>query len=267
MAISGETGTMRTIAVTNQKGGSGKTTTAVNLAAALAEKGRKVLLIDLDPQASASAWLGVSDGGKGLFELLVGNGNLVDLVRDTPFTGVSLVPGSNWLIGVEKAMAAEVGAETVLRQAIQSLPRNKWDLVLLDCPPSLGLMVVSALVAAQEIVVPVEAHVMALSGLANLIQTVERVRERLNPGLAITTILPCRVDHRKNLSKEVVERLRSRFGDLVPATVIRENVRLAEAPSFEKPITAYSPESSGAVDYRAAAGELLKRGKERARVR
>jgi len=258
---------MRTIAVTNQKGGSGKTTTAVNLAAALAETGRKVLLIDLDPQASASSWLGVADGGKGLFELLVGNGNLVDLVHETAFAGVGLVPGSNWMVGVEKAMAGEVGAETVLRKAIQSLPRNRWDIVLLDCPPSLGLMVVSALVAAQEVVVPVEAHVMALSGLANLLQTVERVKERLNPALAISTILPCRVDARKNLSKEVVERLRSRFGRLVPPTVIRENVRLAEAPSFEQPITAYSPDSSGAVDYRAAAGELLKRGKERARAR
>jgi chromosome partitioning protein len=258
---------MRTIAVTNQKGGSGKTTTAVNLAAALAEKGRKVLVIDLDPQASASAWLGVADGGKGLFELLVGNGNLVDLVRQTPFAGVSLVPGSNWLVGVEKAMAGEVGAEMVLRKAIQSLPRNRWDLVLLDCPPSLGLMVISALVAAQEIVVPVEAHVMALSGLANLLQTVERVKDRLNPDLTISTILPCRVDARKNLSKDVVERLRSRFGGLVPSTVIRENVRLAEAPSFEQPITVYSPESSGAIDYRAAAGELLKRGKERVRAR
>jgi chromosome partitioning protein len=257
---------MRTIAVTNQKGGSGKTTTAVNLAAALAESGRKVLIIDLDPQASASAWLGVPDGGKGLFELLIGNGDIVDLVRNTAFSGVSLVPGSNWLVGVEKAMAGEVGAETVLRKAIQALPKNRWDIVLLDCPPSLGLMVVSALVAAQEVVVPVEAHVMALNGLANLLQTVERVKERLNPVLTISTILPCRVDARKNLSKEVVKRLRSRFGRLVPPTVIRENVRLAEAPSFEQPITVYSSESSGAVDYRAAAGELLKRGKERARA-
>src|SRR5690606_35904037 len=123
-----------------------------------------------------------------------GNGNLLNLVNETAFPGVSLVAGSNWMVGVEKAMAGEVGAETLLRKAIQALPKNRWDIVLLDCPPSLGLMVVSALVAAQEVVVPVEAHVMALSGLANLLQTVERVKERLNPALAISTILPCRVD-------------------------------------------------------------------------
>lgn len=254
---------MRTVAVTNQKGGSGKTTTAVNLAAAIGERGKRVLVVDLDPQASASAWLGVRDGGKGLFEVLTDNGNLLDLVRKTDAEGVDLAPSSPWLMGVEKALAGEVGAETILRRRVGRLPGDRWDFVLFDCPPSLGLLAVSALVAAGEVLVPVEAHVMALAGLASLLQTVERVRDRLNPELAVSAILACRVDARTNLSKDVVDRLRERFGDLVLKAVVRENVRLAEAPSFGKPITAYDPRSAGAEDYREVAGEILKREKRR----
>ena len=249
---------MRTIAVTNQKGGSGKTTTAVNLAAALGEKGRRVLVVDLDPQASASAWLGVKDGGKGLLEVFTGEARLEDLVVPTSAEGVDLVPSSAWLANAEKALAGEPGAETVLRRAVARLG-NRWDFVLIDCPPALGLLTVSALTAADEVLVPLEASAMALAGLAGLTRTVELVADRLNPGLSIAAVLACRVDVRTNLSKDVVDSLRASLGEKVMKTVVRENVRLREAWSFAQPITVYDTRSAGAEDYRAAAAELLRR--------
>jgi chromosome partitioning protein len=253
---------VRTLAFFNQKGGSCKTTSAVSLAAALGEKGSRVLLVDLDPQASASSWLGIKDGDRGLFEVFTDNGNLVDLVRQTDVSGVEVVPSSAWLVGVEKALAGEAGAETLLRRSLSHLPA-RWDFVFVDCPPSLGLLAVSALAACREVFVPLEASTMALAGLVGLIQTVDRVRERLNHGLEVSAVLVCRVDSRTNLSRDVVERLRQRFGDLVLETTIRETVRLREAWSFSKPITLYAPRSNGAEDYRAAAVELLKRTKRR----
>jgi len=250
---------MRTLAVANQKGGSGKTTTAVNVAAALGEMGRRVLLIDLDPQASASGWLGVVEDGRGLLDVFTDNVPVVDLVRESETPGVDVVPATTWLTNTEKALAGEPGAETVFRGALRKLPKERWELLLVDCPPALGLLTVSALTAVQEVLVPVEASVMALAGLAQLMRTVEVVQERLNPDLVVTAVLACRVDARTNLSREVVERLRKRFGKLVLKTMVRENVRLAEAPSHGQPITQYDPRSHGAEDYRAVAVELLKR--------
>jgi chromosome partitioning protein len=159
-------------------------------------------------------------------------------------------------MGAEKALAREVGAETILRRQIQLLPRNRWDYILMDCPPALGTVTVNALVAAKEVLVPVEAHIMTLLGLAQLLTTVEIVQERLNPELAITGILPCRVDGRTRHAARVVEELRREFGKKVFRTVIRENVGLAEAPAFCRPITEYKSGSHGAEDYRALAREL-----------
>lgn len=248
---------MRTLAIANQKGGSGKTTTAVNLAACLGEKDKKVLLIDLDPQASATNWYGIKDAGRGLLDLFVNNGSLLDLAHPTEAAGVEIVPSSAWLVGVEKALAGEVGAEMILRRHLGRLPEGRWDYLLVDCPPTLGILTVNALVAVREILVPVEAHVLALQGLAQLLQTVEVVRNRLNPDLEITGILACRVDVRTRHAQEVVEQLRGRFGNVAYHTVIRENVRLAECPSFGQPITQYDPRSHGAEDYRALAAEVV----------
>lgn len=249
---------MQTWAVLNQKGGSGKTTAAVNLAAALGERGTRVLVVDLDPQASASAWFGVTEDGRGLLDVFTGETTLGALVRDTAVENVALVPASQWLVGVERAVAGEPGAETLLRRAVAKLP-PRWDLLFFDCPPSLGLLSVSALVAARHVLVPVEASSLGLAGLASLLQTVERVRDRLNPALDVGAILASRVDTRTNLSRDVVEELRRRFPALMLHATIRESVRLKEAWSFAQPVTRYAASSSGAEDYRAAAAELLTR--------
>lgn len=260
---SGEAVAMRTIAVVNQKGGSAKTTSSVNLAAALAETGKRVLLLDLDPQANASSWLGVRDEGRGLFDVFTEGKPLLPLVTKSTAEGVDLVPSSTWLVGVERALASEVGAETVLRSAIAKLPA-RWDFLLVDGPPSLGFLAVAALVACSEVLVPVEPSTMALEGLVSLLGTIDRVRDRLNPDLRVVGILPVRLDRTK-LASEVVSGLRSKFGKEVFETAIRENVRLREAHSHKRPITTYAGTSHGAEDYRAAAEELVRRGKKRGR--
>lgn len=248
---------MRTLAITNQKGGSGKTTSAVNLAAALLEADRRVLLVDLDPQASASTWLGVRDGDQDLLGVLGGKVNLRDVVRETD-SGVDLVASSSWLAAAEQTIGGQPGAELVLRKALRKLPA-RWDYVLIDCPPALGLLTVSALAAVQEVLVPVEVSPMALDGVARLVDTVELVRDRLNEDLVLAHLLACRVDARTNLSRDVMDALRARFGDLVMGTTIRESVRIREAWGFGQPITEYDPSGAGAQDYRAAAAELLTR--------
>jgi chromosome partitioning protein len=256
---------MKTVTIAMQKGGSGKTTTAVNLAAALAEKSKKVLVVDVDPQANATSWFGVRDPGKGIFTCLcenVSNGSIADILVHTETKGVDLVPSSTWLVGAEKALAGEVGAETILRRKLKAVA-GAYDVVLIDTPPTLGILTVGALVAANEVLVPVEAHVMALTGLAQLLKTVGAVRDRLNEDLELLGIVPCRVDTRTRHCGEVVEDLRKRFAKETFKTVIRENVRLAEAPSFGQAITAYEPASAGAEDYRALAREVLERWKRR----
>lgn len=251
---------MKVIAVAMQKGGSGKTTTTVNLAAALAEKGKRVLVIDVDAQANATSWFGVKDAGKGVFSVLCENASLADIIRETSTKGVDIAPGSTWLVGAEKALASEVAAEAILRRRLAKL-KDRWDYVLIDTPPTLGALTINALVAADEVLVTVEAHIMALNGLAQLMETLEVVRERLNDKLKIAGLVACRVDGRTRHSTDVVEELRKRFPKDTLDTVIRENVRLAEAPSFGLPITTYETNSTGAEDYRALAKEILKGSK------
>lgn len=257
---------LRIIAIASQKGGVGKTSTAVNLSAALAESGRKVLLIDLDAQANATTHLGVNYSGKGILETVVYEGNpvnLVDLVNPVNIENLDIIPSSDWLGAAEKILATEAGAETILRAGIASLPADRWDYIMLDCPPSLGVLTINGLVAAREVLVPVAGHYLAVKGLAQLLLTVQKVKERLNPALEITGILPCRISGRTAHAKEVIERLRERFGDLVFDTVIRENIRIAEAPGFGQPITSYDSRSAGAIDYRALAAEVIRQEGER----
>lgn len=249
---------MRTISVVNQKGGTGKTTTTVNLGAALAEAGRRVLLIDLDPQYSTTTWLATHVNGRGVFDLFAEPGSsLAKLAQPTGTNGLDLVPASAWLVGAEKALSNEPGAETILREKIGALPEGAYDYVLIDCAPTLGILTVNALTAVQEAIVPVECHVMGLQGLAQLLQTVDLVRRRLNPGLTISGILACRLDNRTNHGPEIVERLRGRFPETLLSTTIRENVRLAECPSMGMPITEFAPTSPGAEDYRKLAEEIV----------
>jgi chromosome partitioning protein len=246
---------MRTIALTNQKGGVAKTTTAVNLAAALAEQGKTVLLIDLDPQGSATRWLGADPGGRGLYDLLSGGGSLDGLVQPTKTPDLELVPASRALGRADRDLAGEPGVDLVLKRALEAA--RPHDFVLIDCPPQLGILVAIALATCQQVLVPVATHVMELHGLADLTATIDKVRERLNPELEVM-VLACRVDRRTRLAGDVVDALRRRFPAELLETVIHENVRLAEAPSHHEPIILSDPYSTGAADYRELAHELLK---------
>lgn len=248
---------MRKIAILNQKGGSGKTTTAVNLAATLVEANKKVLLIDLDPQASASMWYGFKDKGKGLYQVLTEDRKLEDVIEKTSIDGLHILPSSSLLSGVEKVLANEVASESILKDKIENLPSQPWDYLLIDCPPTLGILSLNALTMANEVLVPVEAHVMALHGLVQLLKTINLVKQRLNPRLEIMGILACRVDYRTKHSQEVLDQLRTRFEGKVCQSVIRENIRLAEAPLHLKPITLYDTQCNGASDYRKLAKELM----------
>lgn len=248
---------MRCIAIANQKGGAAKTTTTVNLGAALVERGKRVLLIDLDPQGNSSYWIGATAAdADGAFGLLTGAAGLDTYVVATAFKGVDAIPATRALTGIERALAREMGAEMTLRRKL-SPAQDRWDYVIIDTPPTLGMLTVNALAAARELIVPVAAHVLALAGVAQLMETMGVVQERLNPDLKLAGIVACRVDQRTRHCTEVVASLREAFGTQVYPTEIRENIRLAEAPSFKQSILEYSATSSGAVDYRALAGDVI----------
>ncbi len=248
---------MRAIAIANQKGGAGKTTTAVNLAAALG-RSRRVLVVDFDPQANASRWLGVKDSGSELLEVLSDGRSLGDIVRTTEAKGVDLVPSSTWLRRADKALADEPGAETLFRRALMKLPR-RWDLILVDCSPWLGLLTISALTACSEILIPVEASTMATEGLRDLMATIEKIREGLNPSLRPLAIVPGRVDERRAIDCETVESIRRHFPDLVTKQVVHESAQLKEAASHAQPIEQYAPTSRAAQEFRALAALITRK--------
>lgn len=251
---------MRTIAITNQKGGSGKTTTAVNLAATLAETGRRVLLIDMDPQGNASAWLGVEDAGANLLEVLIQNREIGTVVRNgsvSSLPSLSIVPASPDLARAELDLAAmKTGADRVLRRRLRSM-NGEYDYILIDTPPTLGFLTVNALMAADSVLIPVEVGVMAIAGLVRLLDTLQEVRESGEHPISIAGILPCRVDARTLNAREVLEFLSAEYSHLLRRTQIRETVRLRESPALRAPITVTAPESSGAADYRALAIEII----------
>jgi len=248
---------MKIIAVANQKGGCAKTTTVVNLAACLAEHNKKVLVIDLDSQANATSWLGADPQSLGAIRLLTTKDALEKLILPSCVQGVHLIAASRELVNFEKIVAGEISVETRLKRRLAGLSFADWDYVLIDTPPTLGLMTLNALSAAQDLLVPVTTHVLSLSGVAQLIETLEEVKEILNPTLNILGFVACRVDSRTRHSKEIMELLINQFGDKVLKSVIRESVRLAEAPSFQLSINQYGSRSAAADDYRALAAEIL----------
>src|SRR5262245_53895892 len=253
---------MRRIAVINQKGGVGKTTTAVNLGAGLARLGRRVLICDLDPQCNLTVHVDVDPAGEqpSLYEVLHGQATLEQAVRPTREPRLSVLPSSVDLAGIELELVNVVGREVILRDAFEADERAhgvRWDHVLVDCPPSLGLLSLNALVVCDEVLVPVQSEFFALQGLSKLTEIVDLVQRRLNPRLRVTGLLSCRHDRSTNLGRQVLDDIRAHFGDVLLRSSIRRNVKLAEAPSHGLTIFEYDPESRGAQDYLDLARELL----------
>jgi chromosome partitioning protein len=248
------------LTIVNQKGGVGKTTTAVNLSAALADLGLRVLLVDLDPQANATSGLGfrVQPGQASVYDVLVSAASAKEVVEPTSVPGLSLLPATIDLAGAEIELVPAFSREQRLRHALRPL-RDDFDLILIDCPPSLGLLTVNALSAADGVVVPVQCEYYALEGLHTLQRNADLVRDNLNPALRITGYVMTMMDGRTRLSQQVIDEVNSHFGGQVFRTRIPRSVRLAEAPSYGQPISAFDPACRGALAYRRLAAELLVR--------
>ena len=256
---------MKIVAVANQKGGVGKTTTSVNLAACLAAMGRKILLIDLDPQGNATSALGMSSTeDKSCYGPLLGASTLAENVVETRFDYLSLVPADLDLAGVEIEVARLDDHLIRLRSAMEPMRKEApFDFILLDCPPSLGILMTNALAAADVVLVPLQAEYFALEGLTRIMEVTEHLHS-VNPDLAVEGIVMTMVDNRTNLSQQVVAEVKTHFPKLIYDTIIPRSVRLGEAPSFGKPIIEYDPNSLGAFAYTALAGEFIRRaGKSR----
>jgi chromosome partitioning protein len=249
----------RIICIANQKGGVGKTTTAINLSAALAVSEKRTLLVDCDPQANATSGLGIdrSKIEKTLYHGMLGRAGATNLIVDSEISTLKVIPSGVELIGFEVEMLSDPHREKALKNLVSSLD-NAFDYIFLDCPPSLSLLTVNALTAADSLLIPLQAEYYALEGLGQLLNTVKRIRRNFNPELTIAGILLTMFDRRTNLAYQVAEEAEKYFKDLVFKTMVPRNVRLSEAPSFGKPILLYDATSAGAQSYFELAKEILK---------
>ena len=254
-------GQTKIIAIINQKGGVGKSTTAINLGAALGEMGKQVLLVDLDPQGNCSSGLGVEKSliQQCIYDVLLNDIPLEEVIIPDIAEGLDIAPATINLAGAEVELVSEMARENRLKDAVGSM-RGKYDFILIDCPPSLGLLTVNALVAADKLLIPIQCEFYALEGVTKLLESMKRVKSRLNPTLDIYGILLTMYDSRTTLSKQVVDEVREYFGRLVFTTPIPRTVKLSEAPSFGQPITQYDPKGRGALSYIELAKEVIARG-------
>lgn len=250
----------RIIAIANQKGGVGKTTTSINLAASIAEMGKRVLAIDLDPQGNMTSGLGVdkNEVENTVYELMLDECSINESIQDTVVKGLRLIPSNVNLAGAEIELLGINDKEYILKTAVDYI-RDDYDFIVIDCPPSLNMLTVNAMTTADTVLVPIQCEYYALEGLSQLIHTVNLVRERLNPQLQIEGILFTMYDSRTNLSTQVVDNVKKNLNQKIYKTVIPRNIRLAEAPSYGLPITMYDPKSAGAESYMALANEVIKR--------
>ena len=255
---------VKKIAFSNQKGGVGKTTTCVNIAAYLAENGKKVLVIDLDSQANASSSLGIFDkkAHNSTYDVLLGDKSVSDCARDTEINGLKLIPANSDLAGADIELASVKGRERVLANKLLAV-EDDFDYILIDCAPSLGLVIVNALTAADGIVVPIVCEYLALEGLAQLLETIRLVRESLNKSLEIEGLVFTMYDSHTNLSRQVVEDVKENLDLYIFKQLIPRNVRLAEAPSFGEPVDIFDMKSSGAKAYKKLANELVKKNEKK----
>lgn len=257
----------RVIAITNQKGGVGKTTTAVNLSACLAYKGKRVLLIDVDPQGNSTSGLGIDKKSiqKSIYDVLINDVQIETTIIDTHVENLKICPSNIQLAGAEVELVSVISRETRMKMSIEEI-RNNFDFILIDCPPSLGLLTINALTAADTILVPIQCEYYALEGLSQLMNTVKLVQRHLNPSLDVEGVVLTMFDARTNLSIQVVEEVKKYFKNKVYRTVIPRNVRLSEAPSYGLPIILYDPKSKGSECYLELAEEVIDLSEEERRV-